>query len=100
MGLGLVLMTDLEGGVLEFGHRQSRWLSKERSCGRGKTDRCERKGVSQNWFGEGREAVKCFGEGERGWIAKFTRKCSIDFSGCQYFFVIVLVSKPVLRGSD
>jgi len=48
MGLGLVLMADLEGGVLEFGHRQSRWLSKERSCGRGKRDGCEKKGVSQN----------------------------------------------------
>src|SRR5256714_15281033 len=25
-------------------HRQSRWLSKERGCGRGKMDRCQNKG--------------------------------------------------------
>src|SRR5256885_15320918 len=28
-------------------HRQSRWLSKERGCGRGKTDRCQNKGDSK-----------------------------------------------------
>ena len=44
--------------------------------------------------------MKCFGEGERGWIAKFTRKVSMDAGGCQYFCVIVLIFKQVLRGSD
>ena len=29
-------------------HRQSRWLSKERGCGRGKRDRCQNKGDSQS----------------------------------------------------
>src|SRR2546423_3458836 len=28
-------------------HRQSRWLSKERGCGRGKRDRCQNKGDSK-----------------------------------------------------
>ena len=29
-------------------HRQSRWLSKERGCGRGKMDRCQNKGDSKS----------------------------------------------------
>src|SRR6266705_1771131 len=34
----------LERGKNKLQHRQSRWLSKERSCGRGKMDRCQNKG--------------------------------------------------------
>ena len=47
MGLGLVLMTDLESGVLEFGHRQSRWLSKERSWGEAKRMVVKRRGLAR-----------------------------------------------------
>src|SRR6266705_1532998 len=42
----------LERGKNKLQHRQSRWLSKERGCGRGKTDRCQNKGDSKsgpNW---------------------------------------------------
>src|SRR2546430_12571109 len=46
----------LERGKNKLQHRQSRWLSKERGCGRGKIDRCENKGDSKSCPDLGRKS--------------------------------------------
>jgi len=66
-----------------FAHRQSRWLSKVRGCGRGKTDRCQNKG----------DRKSCPDLGAREWIEQgfrekwgrtvrmeldYTRQCIMD----------------------
>src|SRR5438477_5862502 len=63
-------------------HRQSRWLSKERGCGRGKRDRCQNKGDSKSgpkWDARGksgRESREEWGRKVRMEV-DYTRQCSI-----------------------
>src|SRR2546423_15154749 len=83
----------VERGKNKLQHRQSRWLSKERSCGRGKTDRCQNKGDSQS----------CPDLGAKEWIERgsrdkwgrtvrmeldYTRQCSIgSFTKSRAIFI-------------
>ena len=65
-------------------HRQSRWLSKERGCGRGKTDRCQNKGDSKSCPDLGaRDGVERETRDKRGRTVRieldYTRQCSIDY---------------------
>src|SRR2546421_8281027 len=79
----------LERGKNKLQHRQSRWLSKERSCGRGKTDRCQNKGDSKtgpNWDAkervEGEWPLAKAARGKQEWgrtvrmELDYTRQCS------------------------
>src|SRR6266404_2614831 len=80
-----------EGGKNKLQHRQSRWLSKERGCGRGKTDRCENKADSKtgpNW--DAKQRVE--GESRYKWgrtvrmELDYTRQCSIALLLSQKLF--------------
>src|SRR5882724_8347960 len=71
----------LERGKDKLQHRQSRWLSKERGCGRDKVDRCQNKGDSQtgpNW--DGRDTIEGEFREKRGRTVRmeldYTRQCT------------------------
>src|SRR2546421_29258 len=78
----------LERGKNKLQHRQSRWLSKERGCGRGKRDRCQNKGDSKSgpkWDAKDRiegRPLADFARGKQEWgrIVRmeldYTRQCS------------------------
>src|SRR6266404_7450278 len=89
----------LERGKDKLQHRQSRWLSKERGCGRGKMDRCQNKGDTQtgpNW-----DAKKSSqGESQQEWgrtvrmELDYTRQCSMaSFTKSRTIF-LVFESQP------
>src|SRR5437868_9937905 len=71
----------LERGKNKLRHRQSRWLSKERGCGRGKTDRCQNKGDNKsgpNW--DAKERIEAESREEWGRTVRmeldYTPQCS------------------------
>src|SRR2546429_4336699 len=71
-----------EAGKNKLQHRQSRWLSKERGCGRGKTDRCQNKGDRKSCPDLGaKEWIERGSREEWGRIVRmeldYTRQCSI-----------------------
>src|SRR5437667_2839548 len=75
-------------------YRQSRWLSKERGCGRGKTDRCQNKGDSQSRPDLGaRERIE--GESQEEWgrtvrmELDYTRQCiMVSFTKSRTIFIV------------
>jgi len=73
-----------------FAHRQSRWLSKERGCARGKRDRCQNKGDSKScpdlgareWVEGGFRPLADRGKEKWGRTVRmeldYTRQCSMN----------------------
>src|SRR5205807_5474702 len=84
----------LERGKNKLQHRQSRWLSKERGCGRGKTDRCQNKEDSQsgpNW--DAKERTEGEPRQKRGRIVRmeldYTRQCTMaSFTKSRAIFIV------------